>query len=51
MRARGADSNRLVAVTDTLSATSPKGESFTTVRTTADRKREALRGIAFAPHN
>ncbi|HEX4703629.1 MAG TPA: hypothetical protein VH352_15985, partial [Pseudonocardiaceae bacterium] len=43
----GADPNRLVAVTDRLSATSAGSESFTTVRSA--RTGEVLRGVAFTP--
>lgn len=42
----GADPNRLVAVTDRLSASVP-GSSFVTVRQA--RAREVLRGVSFAP--
>jgi Pentapeptide repeats (8 copies)/Pentapeptide repeats (9 copies) len=44
---QGADPNKLVTVTDTLSATSPGSETFTTVRTAAAT--EVLRGISVVP--
>ncbi len=45
---QGADPNKLVAVTDRVSAlTAPAGESFTTVRTAGAR--EVLRGVSFTP--
>src|SRR6185437_8184657 len=45
---QGADPNKLVAITDPLSATAPaSGESFSTVR--AARFAEVLRGVSFAP--
>jgi hypothetical protein len=45
---QGADPNRLVMITDTLSAgTLPAGESFVTLRTA--NAGEALRGISFTP--
>ena len=45
---QGADPNKLVAVTDTLGATSlPTAESFTTVKAAASG--EALRGVSFTP--
>jgi hypothetical protein len=43
----GADPNRLVAVTDRLSAASVGNERFTTVRTS--RAGEVLRGVSFTP--
>jgi hypothetical protein len=44
---QGADPNKLVAITDTLSATSSAGESFTTVK--AAGSGEMLRGVSFTP--
>lgn len=45
---QGADPNKLVAVTDTIDATSlPTGESFTTLRSAGNL--EVLRGVSFAP--
>jgi hypothetical protein len=45
---QGADPNKLVVVTDRVSAlTAPAGERFTTMRTAADR--EVLRGVSFTP--
>jgi hypothetical protein len=44
---QGADPNKLVAITDTLSATSSAGESFVTVKTAGAG--EVLRGVSFAP--
>jgi hypothetical protein len=45
---QGADPNKLVAVTDSLSATTPApGESFVTVRSAADG--QVLRGVSFTP--
>jgi hypothetical protein len=45
---QGADPNKLVAITDPLSAaTAPTGESFQTVRTA--RFAEVLRGVSFTP--
>ena len=44
---QGADPNKLVAITDTLSAISPAGESFTTVK--AAGSGEVLRGVSFTP--
>jgi uncharacterized protein (TIGR03437 family) len=45
---QGADPNKLVSITDTLSATAaPASETFTTLRTAAAG--EVLRGISFAP--
>ena len=47
---QGADPNKLVAITDTLSATGPtppSGESFTTLRTAGYG--EVLRGVSFTP--
>jgi hypothetical protein len=45
---QGADPNKLVMITDTLSATTlPAGESFATLRTA--RSGEALRGVSFTP--
>jgi len=45
---QGADPNKLVMITDNLSATSlPAGESFTTLRTA--RFAEVLRGVSFTP--
>ena len=47
---QGADPNKLVAITDTLSATGPTppaGESFTTIITAGNG--EVLRGVSFAP--
>ncbi len=45
---QGADPNRLVAITDTVSATTlPERESFFTLRTAGFG--EVLRGVAFTP--
>jgi hypothetical protein len=44
---QGADPNQLVAITDTLAATSPAGEAFVTLRTA--QYGEVLRGVALAP--
>jgi hypothetical protein len=45
---QGADPNKLVAITDTLSDTSlPAGESFSTVRAAGNL--EVLRGVSFTP--
>ncbi|MGC9942288.1 MAG: cadherin-like beta sandwich domain-containing protein, partial [Verrucomicrobiota bacterium] len=44
---QGGDPNQLVSITDTLSATSPSGESFVTLRTAVYG--EVLRGVALAP--
>jgi hypothetical protein len=44
---QGADPNKLVAITDTLAATSPAGEQFTTIRTA--NFGEVLRGVSFTP--
>jgi hypothetical protein len=44
---QGADPNKLVAITDTLSATSPAGESFTAVK--AAGSAGALRGVSLTP--
>jgi hypothetical protein len=45
---QGADPNKLVAITDQLSATTlPAGESFVTLRTA--NSGEALRGVSFTP--
>jgi hypothetical protein len=47
---QGADPNKLVAITDTLSAdgpTAPSGESFTTIK--AAGYGEVLRGVSFSP--
>ena len=45
---QGADPNKLVAITDTLSATTlPASESFTTVRAAGNL--EVLRGVSFTP--
>ncbi|HEX4108711.1 MAG TPA: hypothetical protein VHX88_11285, partial [Solirubrobacteraceae bacterium] len=45
---QGADPNKLVEVTDNLSATSPPGnERFTTVKSAGDG--EVLRGVSFTP--
>ena len=45
---QGADPNKLVAITDTPSASAPAaGESFNTVRAAANR--EVLRGVSFTP--
>jgi hypothetical protein len=47
---QGADPNKLVAITDTLSAagpTPPTGESFATVRAAGNL--EVLRGVSFTP--
>jgi hypothetical protein len=44
---QGADPNRLVAVTDSLAATSPGSEHFTTVRSAGSG--EVLRGVSFTP--
>jgi phosphodiesterase/alkaline phosphatase D-like protein len=46
---QGADPNKLVAITDTLSATTlPANESFTTLKTA--RYGEVLRGVSFTPN-
>jgi hypothetical protein len=45
---QGADPDKLVAVTDRVSAlTAPAGESFSTLRTAGER--EVLRGVSFTP--
>jgi hypothetical protein len=45
---QGADPNKLVAITDQLSASAPAaGESFRTVRAAANR--QVLRGVSFTP--
>ena len=45
---QGADPNKLVMITDSLTATSlPANESFTTVRTAGVL--EVLRGVSFTP--
>jgi hypothetical protein len=44
---QGADPNKLVAVTDRLSATSAGDETFQTVKTA--RSGEVLRGVTFTP--
>jgi hypothetical protein len=44
---QGADPNKLVAVTDRLSATSAGGETFQTIKTA--RSGEVLRGVSFTP--
>jgi hypothetical protein len=47
---QGADPNKLVAITDSLTAagpTAPAGESFTTVRAAGNL--EVLRGVSFTP--
>jgi hypothetical protein len=45
---QGADPNKLVVITDTISATTlPTSESFKTLRTAAFA--EALRGVSFTP--
>ena len=45
---QGADPNKLVAITDTLNATTlPASESFTTVKSAATL--EVLRGVSFTP--
>jgi hypothetical protein len=44
---QGADPNKLVAVTDTLSATSPGTETFSTID--AAGSGEVLRGVSFTP--
>jgi hypothetical protein len=44
---QGADPNKLVAITDRLSATTPGREGFVTLRTA--RYAEVLRGISFTP--
>jgi hypothetical protein len=45
---QGADPNKLVAITDSLSATTPAaGESFVTVRSAGDG--QVLRGVSFTP--
>ncbi len=45
---QGADPNKLVAITDTLSATTlPAAESFTTVKSAATL--EVLRGVSLTP--
>jgi hypothetical protein len=46
---QGADPNKLVTITDPLSATSPAGESFRTVR--AAGFGEVLRGVSFTPRS
>jgi hypothetical protein len=43
----GADPNRLVAVTDRVSASTAGSERFTTVR--SSRAGEVLRGVSFTP--
>jgi hypothetical protein len=44
---QGADPNKLVKITDSLAATSPAGEKFTTIRTAG--LFEVLRGVSFTP--
>jgi hypothetical protein len=47
---QGADPNKLVVITDNLSAggpTSPSGESFTTLKSAGNG--EVLRGVSFTP--
>ena len=44
---QGADPNKLVAITDRLSATAPGAESFTTVRSAGFG--QVLRGVSFTP--
>jgi hypothetical protein len=44
---QGGDPNQLVAITDTLAATSPAGEAFVTLRTA--KYGEVLRGVTLAP--
>jgi len=44
---QGADPNKLVSITDRLSATSPGSERFQTLKTA--RSGEVLRGVLFAP--
>jgi hypothetical protein len=44
---QGADPNKLVTITDTLSATTPGTESFTTLRSAGSG--EVLRGVSFTP--
>jgi hypothetical protein len=44
---QGADPNQLVAITDTLSATTSGSETFTVLKTAGNG--EVLRGVAFAP--
>jgi hypothetical protein len=44
---QGADPNKLVAVTDTISATTAGSEAFTTIRSAGFA--EALRGVSFTP--
>lgn len=44
---QGADPNKLVANTDTISANTPGSESFTTLRNAGFA--EALRGVSFTP--
>jgi hypothetical protein len=44
---QGADPNTLVAITDTLAATVPTGESFTAIYSAGFG--EVLRGVSFAP--
>jgi hypothetical protein len=45
---QGADPNKLVAITDSLSATTlPAGEGFTTIRSAGNL--EVLRGVSFTP--
>jgi hypothetical protein len=45
---QGADPNRLVSITDNLSATAPGTESFTTADNAGSA--EVLRGVSFTPH-
>jgi hypothetical protein len=44
---QGTDQDKLVAITDRLSATSPGGETFQTLRTA--QSGEGLRGVPFTP--
>jgi hypothetical protein len=44
---QGADPNKLMAITDRLTATSSGNETFQTVRTA--RSGEVLRGVTFTP--
>ena len=44
---QGADPNKLVSITDNLSATSPPSESFTTIDSA--NSGEVLRGVSFTP--
>jgi hypothetical protein len=46
---QGADPNKVVVITDKLSATSSAGESFSTLRSAGFA--EVLRGVSFTPHS